>query len=201
MDAQRYPLRYALFGRDGLCGEALKTDEDLPEFVGSRSKNNGDIRSCHDPAQQLQCHRESACHELQLTGSSSCVVDRSHYPMNEGGDKLVINAGSGSASRSKTRDTRGRKKQGPFLKVKAGSAVVTIYRTESKGRVRYTLSFYRDGRRQRKVFIDLDEAQKEAPFVAQVADAGCVSLPPDSRLLHRWRELRSDRLARAAAPP
>ena len=92
--------------------------------------------------------------------------------MNEGGDKLVTNAGSDSASRSKTRRSRDRKKQGPFLKVKAGSAVVPIYRTESKGRVRYTLSFYRDGRRVRKVFTDLDEARKEALFVAQRIQVG-----------------------------
>ena len=92
--------------------------------------------------------------------------------MNEGGDKLVTNAGSDSAIRSKTKRSRGRKKQGPFLKVKAGSAVVPIYQTQSKGRVRYTLSFYRDGRRQRKVFNALDEAKKEAQFVAQRIQVG-----------------------------
>ena len=66
----------------------------------------------------------------------------------------------------------GAKKPGPFLKVKAGSAVVPIYRTESKGRVRYTLSFYRDGRRQRKVFAGLEEAKREALFVAQRIQSG-----------------------------
>lgn len=40
--------------------------------------------------------------------------------------------------------------------------MVPIYRTESGKRVRFTLSFYRDGRRVRKVFTDLDEARKEA---------------------------------------
>jgi hypothetical protein len=92
--------------------------------------------------------------------------------MNEGGDKLVTNAGSDSAIRSKTRRSRGKKKQGPFLKVKAGSAVVPIYQTESKGRVRYTLSFYRDGRRERKVFNSLEDAKKEALFVAQRIQVG-----------------------------
>ena len=87
--------------------------------------------------------------------------------MNEGGDKLVTNVGSDSAIRSKTMRSRGRKKQGPFLKVKAGSAVVPIYQTESKGRVRYTLSFYRDERRMRKVFTNLECAKREALFVAQ----------------------------------
>jgi len=56
--------------------------------------------------------------------------------------------------------------------VKAGSAVVPIYRAESKGRVRFTLSFYRDGRRMRKMFNDLDAAKKEALFVAQRIQSG-----------------------------
>jgi hypothetical protein len=61
--------------------------------------------------------------------------------MNEGGDKMVTNAGAESATRTKTKRSRAKKKLGPFLKVKFASAVVPIYRTESKGRVRYTLSF------------------------------------------------------------
>jgi integrase len=92
--------------------------------------------------------------------------------MNEGGEKLVTNTGSDSAIRSKTRRSRGRKKQGPFQKVKIGSAVVLIYKTESKGRVRFTLSFYRDGRRERKVFNSLEDAKKEAQFVAQRIQVG-----------------------------
>ena len=79
--------------------------------------------------------------------------------MNEAGDKMATNRGNVPP--------KGRsKKAGPFHKVKAGSAVVPIYRTESKGRVRFTLSFYRDGRRMRKMFNDLDAAKKEALFVA-----------------------------------
>jgi hypothetical protein len=103
--------------------------------------------------------------------------------MNEGGDKLVTNAGSDSAIRSKTKRSRGRKKQGPFLRVKAGSAVVSIYQTESKGRVRYTLSFYRDGRRERKVFNSLEDAKKEALFVAQRIQVGMphTDLKPHER--------------------
>ena len=92
--------------------------------------------------------------------------------MNEGGDKMVTNVGSASAVRSKTRGSKGRKKKGPFLKVKSGSAMVPIYRTETKGRVRYMLSFYRDDRRLRKVFTSLDCAKREALFVAQRIQAG-----------------------------
>lgn len=85
--------------------------------------------------------------------------------MNEGGDKMATNRGDASP--------KGRsKKAGPFHKVKAGSAVVPIYRTESKGRVRFTLSFYRDGRRMRKMFNDLESAKKAALFVAQRIQSG-----------------------------
>lgn len=45
-------------------------------------------------------------------------------------------------------------------------------RTESNGRVRFTLSFYRDGRRMRKIFNRLDDAKKEALFVAQRIQCG-----------------------------
>ena len=85
--------------------------------------------------------------------------------MNEAGDKMATNRG---ATLSKGR----RKKACPFLKVKAGSAVVPIYRTACKGRLRYTLSFYRDGRRMRKMFNDLESAKKEALFVAQRIQSG-----------------------------
>ncbi|TAE86343.1 MAG: hypothetical protein EAZ82_11240, partial [Verrucomicrobia bacterium] len=60
--------------------------------------------------------------------------------MNEAGDKMVTNADSERAKRSKSRSRARSNKQGPFLKVKSGSAMVPIYRTESRGRVRYTLS-------------------------------------------------------------
>jgi integrase len=85
--------------------------------------------------------------------------------MNEAGDKMATNRG---ATLPKGR----RKKACPFLKVKAGSAVVPIYRTACKERLRYTLSFYRDGRRMRKMFNDLESAKKEALFVAQRIQSG-----------------------------
>ena len=85
--------------------------------------------------------------------------------MNEAGDKMATNRGE---SLPKGR----RKKACPFLKVKAGSAVVPIYRTACKERLRYTLSFYRDGRRMRKMFNDLESAKKEALFVAQRIQSG-----------------------------
>jgi len=85
---------------------------------------------------------------------------------------VVTNAGAVGTTRSKTRSPKGRKKRGPFLKVKFGSSVVPVYQTESKGRVRYSLSFYRDGRRQRVVFSSLEEAKQEALLVAQQIQRG-----------------------------
>ena len=77
-----------------------------------------------------------------------------------------------ATNRGETLPKGRRKKACPFLKVKAGSAVVPIYRTACKGRLRYTLSFYRDGRRMRKMFNDLESAKKEALFVAQRIQSG-----------------------------
>lgn len=81
------------------------------------------------------------------------------------GDKMATNQGK-LPKKGRTKNA------GPFLKVKAGSAVVPIYRTESKGRVRFTLSFYRDGRRMRKMFNSVEDAKKEALFVAQRIQSG-----------------------------
>ena len=92
-------------------------------------------------------------------------VDMPTSGMFEAGDKMATNRGD---SPPKVRS----KKAGPYFKVKAGSAVVPIYRTAGKGRVRYTLSFYRDGRRMRKMFTDLEDAKKEALFVAQRIQSG-----------------------------
>jgi integrase len=85
--------------------------------------------------------------------------------MIEAGDKMATNRG-GSSSKVRC------KKASPFHKVKFGSAVVPIYRTKSKGRVRFTVSFYRDGRRRRKMFNGLDEAKMEALLVAQQIQSG-----------------------------
>jgi integrase len=110
--------------------------------------------------------------------------------MNEGGDKMATNRGEASP--------KGRsKKAGPFHKVKAGSAVVPIYRTESKGRVRFTLSFYRDGRRMRKMFNDLESAKKEALFVAQRIQSGMqhvTDLKPHERDSYKAAETLLEKL-------
>jgi integrase len=85
--------------------------------------------------------------------------------MNVGGDKMATNP------EVKSSKARGRK-SGPHAKVKAGSAVVPIYQSKSGDRIRYAVSFYRDGKRLRKMFATLDEAKKEALFVAQRIQGG-----------------------------
>ena len=73
-----------------------------------------------------------------VTATEIAPVDTISWPMNEAGDKLVTNVGSGSANRSKSGRSKRKKKQGPQLVVKVGSATVPIYRIESKGRVRFS---------------------------------------------------------------
>ena len=100
-----------------------------------------------------------------VAAAPTAEVDGGSSLMNEAGDKMATNRG---ATLPKGR----RKKACPFLKVKAGPAVVPIYRTACKGRLRFTLIFYRDGRRMRKMFNDLESAKKEALFVAQRIQSG-----------------------------
>lgn len=92
--------------------------------------------------------------------------------MNTGGDKLVTNAGSGSAIPSKSGRSRRRKKRGHECVVKFGSATVPVYRMDSGGRQRFTIAYYREGKRLRQVFSSLDDAKKEALLVAQRIQSG-----------------------------
>ena len=88
--------------------------------------------------------------------------------MNEAGDKMVTT----QETAQNPRPQKGTGKRGPCANVKFGSAVVPIYRTESKGRVRFTLCYHRDGKRLRQIFQDLAAAKKEAQFVAQRIQSG-----------------------------
>ena len=56
--------------------------------------------------------------------------------------------------------------------MKFGSASVPIYQSDSKGRKRFIIAHYRDGKRIRKAFPDLAAAKKEALFVAQRIQSG-----------------------------
>jgi len=106
--------------------------------------------------------------------------------MKASGDKLVTNRGSELATGSDPVDSEGGKsvrapkvrksgksrKPGPVATVKFGSASVPVYRSESRGRVRFMVCSYRDGKRLRKIFNCLNEAKKEALFVAQRIQSG-----------------------------
>ena len=56
--------------------------------------------------------------------------------------------------------------------MKFGSAAVPIYLSDSNGRKRYFIAYYRDGKRLRQAFPDLAAAKKEATFVAQRIQSG-----------------------------
>ena len=68
---------------------------------------------------------------------------------------------------------RGRGK--PATVVKQGSAAVPIYRQECRGRVRFTVAFYRNGRRERRTFGNLESAKDEARRIALNIQRGMSS--------------------------
>jgi len=91
--------------------------------------------------------------------------------MNGGGDKLATTP----ESESPEQGTKAGKKRGkgkPAAVVKFGSATVPVYRSQSGNRVRFAISYYRDGKRHRQFFGTLDAAKKEARFVAQRIQSG-----------------------------
>ncbi len=60
----------------------------------------------------------------------------------------------------------------PAAIVRFGSASVPVYRCPSGGRVRFVISYHRDGKRMRQSFRTLDKAKKEALLVAQRIQSG-----------------------------
>ena len=88
--------------------------------------------------------------------------------MNAGGDKMVTTG----AETSNPRPRKGGGKNGPCATVKFGSASVPIYLSESRGRKRFIIAHYREGKRLRQTFSDLAAAKKEAMFVAQRIQSG-----------------------------
>jgi hypothetical protein len=80
---------------------------------------------------RFESSSEENTHHQPLTETPSGLVDSLPSRMEEAGDKMVTKAGSQPAIRSNTRRTKRLKKRGPFLKVKAGFAMVPIYNTKS----------------------------------------------------------------------
>ena len=94
-------------------------------------------------------------------------VDAFSPVMNGCGDKLVTNQEPAVCGKSKKR-----KHGKPVASVKFGSAVVPIYQLTSAGRKRFILSFYKEGKRERRSFTNLETAKKEAQLVAQRIQGG-----------------------------
>jgi len=90
----------------------------------------------------------------------------------QGGDKLVTNQKNNANSPVKSRVSQRKKKRSAHLVVKFGSASVPVYRSDSGGRTRFVISHYRHGKRLRKCFTTLEDAKKEALFVAQQIQSG-----------------------------
>jgi len=67
---------------------------------------------------------------------------------------------------------KARKNGKPAATVRYGSASVPVYRCAAGGRVRFILSFHREGRRIRRSFSSLEKARKEALLVAQRIQGG-----------------------------
>ena len=65
--------------------------------------------------------------------------------------------------------------KGPHSIVKHGSVTVPIYEGTTGGKVRYTLAYYHNGRRRRRMFTDIDTAKKEAKLAAEKIPRGLAS--------------------------
>ena len=75
-----------------------------------------------------------------------------------------------------------------IIRIKSGSAFVPIYVSDSTGATRYTVAFYRDGRRIRRTFGDLENARREAKLAADSIQRGMaitLDLCPPERESHR----------------
>jgi hypothetical protein len=78
--------------------------------------------------------------------------------------------------------------RGQILRVRCGSAFVPVYTSDAQGFRRYTVAFYRDGRRVRRTFTDLEKAKKEAKLAADRIQAGLAQthdLRPHEREAYR----------------
>ncbi len=72
-----------------------------------------------------------------------------------------------STNFSQTSPPKRRKQRKPHCVVRHHSVTVPIYAWPICGKTRYTMVFYRDGKRQRRSFTDLGKAKKEAKLVAE----------------------------------
>jgi integrase len=64
------------------------------------------------------------------------------------------------------------RRPGKIQRIKAGSAQVPIYESSVRGATRFTIAFYRDGRRVRRSFDSLERATEEARLAARKIQQG-----------------------------
>ena len=87
--------------------------------------------------------------------------------------------------RDRTVTTSVRKRaKADIIRIKSGSAFVPIYLSQKGGATRYTVAYYRDGRRVRLTFSDIEKARKEAKLAADRIQSGMavtLDLRPSER--------------------
>jgi len=89
------------------------------------------------------------------------------------GDKLATTRQTAPSTPTSTcREPKRKGKGKPMAIVGFGSAKVPVYRCVSGGRIRFAISYHRDGKRMRQFFGDLAAAKKEALLVAQRIQSG-----------------------------
>ena len=108
-----------------------------------------------------------------LRSGEAPAVDASTPAMNPCGDKLATTQQSASSTPAEAcREPKRKGKGKPAAIVGFGSAKVPVYRCASGGRIRFAISYHRDGKRMRQFFGDLAAAKKEAQLVAQRIQSG-----------------------------
>ena len=97
-----------------------------------------------------------------LKANKRAVVDTSPTAMNPTGDKLATTletALSTTLPAPRPKAKRGAKGK-PVAVARFGSAAVPVNRCASGGRIRFVLSYHREGRRMRQFFGDLPPRKK-----------------------------------------
>jgi hypothetical protein len=95
-----------------------------------------------------------------------------------------------------------RKKGAPHCVVRHHSVTVPIYAGLVACKTRYTISFYRDGKRTRRSYTDLEKAKKEAKLIAEKILRGMQGhndlKPAEREPPKRQGDLRSAHMDRAS---
>ncbi len=113
---------------------------------------------------------------------------------------MVTNRRSACATRSGSKGSKGKKRPGPVAVVKFGSSSLPVYQSDSGGRVRFCIAYYRDGKRLRQVFTTLEAAKKEALLVAQRIQSGMQQMT-DLKPHHRESFLTASKLLEETGLP